>query len=211
MGKRSCAIGVVAVLAGCSRWRPLLVASQYVDLGDSYASGVGTRVFYGESGSCKRSRSVWAKIAARRATAQLSGVQRRKTSDVIAKQLGTLGSTALVSISIGGNDAGFSNVIINCALYYFTCGGAINEANSYIALLGCSKRHTTTQGKATAAHVVVVGYPPCSLTRERLATSTSYGVHEKKLNETGDKLDAASKPCRSAWLTFVDPRAACKR
>ena len=50
------------------------------------------------------------------------------------KQLGTLsGSTALVTITIGGNDAGFSNVIINCALYYFTCGSAINEANSFIA------------------------------------------------------------------------------
>ena len=57
-----------------------------------------------------------------------------KTADVNSKQLGNLNSTtSLVTLSIGGNDAGFSNVIINCALYYFTCGSAISEANSYIA------------------------------------------------------------------------------
>ena len=53
---------------------------------------------------------------------------------MIEKQLGKLSSTtALVTLTIGGNDAGFSNVIINCALYYFTCGSAISEANNYIA------------------------------------------------------------------------------
>ena len=37
-----------------------------------------------------------------------------------------------MTITIGGNDAGFSNVIINCALYYFTCGEAIGEASEFI-------------------------------------------------------------------------------
>jgi hypothetical protein len=41
-------------------------------------------------------------------------------------------TTNLVTITIGGNDAGFSNVLINCTLYYFTCDSAISGANSFI-------------------------------------------------------------------------------
>src|SRR6185437_9318769 len=86
-----------------------------------------------------------------------------KTTDVNANQLGTLGSgTSLVTITIGGNDAGFSNVIINCALYYFTCGGAISEANSFIAnKLGglLDATYNNIRSRASTAHVVVVGYP----------------------------------------------------
>ena len=111
-------------------------APQYVDLGDSYASGVGSRVFYSESGSCKRSPEAYGpKVASQRGyELSFQACSGAKTGDVNSKQLGTLSSTTnLVTISIGGNDAGFSNVIINCALYFFTCGGAISEANSFIA------------------------------------------------------------------------------
>ena len=66
--------------------------------------------------------------------AQLPGIQRREDDRSERKQLGTFSSTtSLVTITIGGDDAGFSNVIIDCALYYFTCGSAIGEANAFIA------------------------------------------------------------------------------
>jgi hypothetical protein len=72
--------------------------------------------------------------AAKGYTLSFQACSGAKTTDVNEKQLGTLSSgTALVTITIGGNDAGFSNVIINCALYYFTCGSAISEANEFIA------------------------------------------------------------------------------
>src|SRR4051794_3245953 len=138
---------------------------QYVDLGDSYASGVGTRVFYSESGSCKRSPEAYGpKVASQRGyTLSFVACSGAKTSDLNAKQLGALSSTTnLVTVSIGGNDAGFSNVIINCALYFFTCGGAINEANSFIAnKLGglLETTYNNIRARATTAHVVVVGYP----------------------------------------------------
>src|SRR6185312_6877215 len=165
MRKRSRAIGVVAVLVGVLAPASVAAASQYVDLGDSYASGVGTRVFYSESGSCKRSPEAYGpKIAAAKGyTLSFQACSGAKTSNVIETQLGTLsGSTALVSISIGGNDAGFSNVILNCALYYFTCGGAISEANSFIAnKLGglLDTTYNNIRSRASTAHVVVLGYP----------------------------------------------------
>jgi hypothetical protein len=85
------------------------------------------------------------------------------TTEVNSKQLGTLSSsTSLVTITIGGNDAGFSNVIVNCALYYFTCGSAINEANSFIKNKLPTLLNTTCSditSRATSAHIVVLGYP----------------------------------------------------
>src|SRR5437764_3463952 len=191
-------------------------APQYVDLGDSYSSGVGTRVFYSESGSCKRSPEAYGpKVAAQRGyTLSFQACSGAKTTAVNNNQLGTLSSTTnLVTITIGGNDAGFSNVIINCALYYFTCGSAINEANSFIANKLPSLLDTTynnIRSRATTAHVVVLGYPHL-FTAEGKTCNVNFltSSNEKKLNETGDKLDGAIKARAAAHgFTFVDARAA---
>ena len=67
-----------------------------------------------------------------------------------------------MTITIGGNDAGFSNVIINCALYYFTCGSAISEANTFVKTKLPALLETTyndIRAKATTAKVIVLGYP----------------------------------------------------
>jgi lysophospholipase L1-like esterase len=211
-------VGLAVVCLGVLVPAAVAGASQYVALGDSYASGVGTRVFYSESGSCKRSPEAYGpKVAAAKGyTLSFQACSGAKTSDVIANQLGTLSaSTALVSISIGGNDAGFSNVIINCALYYFTCGSAINEANSYIAnkLPGVlDTTYNDIRAKATTAHVVVVGYPHL-FTDGGATCNVNFltSSNEKKLNETGDKLDAKiSERAAAHGFTFVDPRSAFK-
>jgi len=217
MGNWRRIIGLVSLCAG------LLVpaaaaaaASQYVALGDSYSSGVGTRVFYKEEGSCKRSPDAYGpKIAAAKGySLSFQACSGAKTTEVNSKQLGTLSSsTALVTITIGGNDAGFSNVIINCALYYFTCGSAISEANEFIAkkLPGLlDTTYSDIRSKATTAHVVVLGYPHL-FTKEGATCNVNFltSSNEKKLNETGDKLDAAIKARAEAHgFTFVDPRKA---
>src|SRR6476660_5836022 len=217
MGKCRHWIGLAAVCAGVLV--PAAAASalpQYVDLGDSYASGVGTRIFYSESGSCKRSPEAYGpKVAAAKGYAlSFQACSGAKTTDVNAKQLGTLSSTtSLATITIGGNDAGFSNVIINCALYFFTCGSAISEANSFIAnKLGglLDTTYNNIRSRATAAHVVVLGYPHL-FTSDGKTCNVNFltSGNEKKLNETGDKLDAVIKARAEAHgFTFVDPRNA---
>jgi len=191
-------------------------ASQYVALGDSYSSGVGTRVFYSEEGSCSRSPEAYGpKIAAARGyTLSFQACSGATSTEVNSKQLGTLSSsTALVTITIGGNDAGFSNVILNCALYYFTCGSAISEADSFIANKLPALLDTTysdIRSKATAAHVVVLGYPRL-FTAEGKTCNVNFltSSNEKKLNETGDKLDGViSARAAAHGFTFVDPRSA---
>jgi lysophospholipase L1-like esterase len=189
-------------------------APQYVALGDSYSSGVGTRVFYNEG--CSRSPDAYGpKIAAARGyTLSFQACSGAKTTDVNANQLGTLSATTnLVTITIGGNDAGFSEVIVNCALYYFTCGSAISNANSFIqnklpALLDTT--YNDIRARATTAHVVVLGYPHL-FTSEGATCNVNFltSSHEKELNHTGDLLDGViSSRAAAHKFTFVDPRNA---
>ncbi len=208
-------VGFVAVLAAVLVPAASAAASQYVALGDSYSSGVGTRVFYEESGSCKRSPKAYGPLiaAANGYTLSFQACSGAKTTDVNSNQLGTLSSsTALVTITIGGNDAGFSNVIVNCALYFITCGSAISEANSFIANKLPGLLETTyknIRAKATTAKVVVLGYPKL-FTKEGKTCNVNLltSGNEKKLNETAEKLDATIKARAEAMkFTFVNPTA----
>jgi len=216
MGKWGRIIGLGGVLAGILVPVASAGASQYVALGDSYSSGVGTRVFYEESGSCKRSPDAYGpKIAAAKGyTLSFQACSGATTTEVNAKQLGTLSSsTALVTITIGGNDAGFSNVILNCALYYFTCGSAISEANEFIAKKLPALLETTykdIRAKASTAEVIVLGYPKL-FTKEGATCNVNFltSGNEKKMNETAEKLDSTLKGRAEAMkFKFVNPTSA---
>jgi lysophospholipase L1-like esterase len=203
----------LAALAG-----PAVAAAQpaYVDLGDSYASGVGTRTYYNDGTNCQRSPDAYGPLiaAARGYALSFDACSGAKTTDVNSTQLGPLsGSTSLVTITVGGNDAGFSTVITDCAAFYFNCQSAINTANAFIqdqlpALLDTT--YSDIRARAPAAHVVVLGYPhlftasgtTCNVD---LLTST----HEKELNQTADLLDGVIAARAAAHgFTYVDPRSA---
>jgi lysophospholipase L1-like esterase len=216
MGKVTRVICLAVFAAGLLIPAASAAASQYVALGDSYSSGVGTRVFYEESGECDRSPDAYGpKIAAKRGyTLNFEACSGAKTPEVIEKQLGKLSSsTALVTITIGGNDAGFSNVMLNCALYYFTCGSAISEANSYIEKTLPGKLETTykdIRAKATTAEVIVLGYPKL-FTKEGTTCNVNFltSGNEKKMNESAEKLDAViKKQAEARGFKFVNPTSA---
>ncbi len=213
MGRRTRMVGLAALVAGVLAPVASAQASQYVALGDSYSSGVGTRVFYEESGECKRSPDAYGpKVAAADSyTLSFQACSGATTKEVNEKQLGTLSSsTALVTITIGGNDAGFSNVIINCALYYFTCGSAISEADEFIAKKLPGLLETTykdIRSKAANAEVVVLGYPKL-FTKEGKTCNVNFltSGNEKKMNESAEKLDAVIKGRAEAMkFKFVNP------
>jgi lysophospholipase L1-like esterase len=216
MGKKTRMVGLAALVAGMLVPAAQAAASQYAALGDSYSSGVGSRVFYEESGECDRSPYAYGpKIAANRGyTLNFEACSGAKTTEVNEKQLGHLSSTtALVTITIGGNDAGFSNVIINCALYYFTCGSAISEADEYIEKTLPGKLETTykdIKAKATTAEVIVLGYPKL-FTKEGKTCNVNFltSGNEKKMNESAEKLDAVIKARAEAMkFKFVNPTSA---
>src|ERR1700723_2131417 len=217
MGNRNRLVGLLALALGVLVPAASAAAlPQYVDLGDSYSSGVGTRVFYEESGECDRSPDAFGpKIAAARSyTLSFQACSGAKTPEVNEKQLGTLSSTtSLVTITIGGNDAGFSNVMLNCALYYFTCGSAISEANEFIKNKLPSLLETTykdIRAKATTAQVIVLGYPKL-FTKEGKTCNVNFltSGNEKKMNESAELLDSVIKARAEALkFTFVNPTSA---
>jgi lysophospholipase L1-like esterase len=214
MGKRTRIGGLLAFVLGMLL--PTATAAalpQYAALGDSYSSGVGARVFYKESGECDRSPDAYGpKIAAAKGYAlSFQACSGATTTEVNSKQLGPLSSsTSLVTITIGGNDAGFSNVIINCALYYFTCGSAISEANEFIKKKLPGLLETTykdIRAKATTAKVVVLGYPKL-FTKEGATCNVNFltSGNEKKMNESAELLDGVIRGrAEAAKFTFVNP------
>src|SRR5689334_5400124 len=156
-------IAILLTLAGIGPAQA--AAGPYTALGDSYSSGVGTRTYYSDSGSCYRGPQAYpVKVAARLgAPLTFAACSGARVPDVL-NQLGSLtASTALVSVSVGGNDAGFADVITRCALPWpWTCTTDINNANNYIrnTLPGAlNNLYTQIRAKAPNARVVVVGYP----------------------------------------------------
>ena len=104
-------------------------------------------------------------------------------------------------------------MIINCALYYFTCGGAINAANEFLAKKLPGILETTykdIRARATAAEVIVLGYPKL-FTKEGTTCNVNFltSGNEKKMNETAEKLDAVIKGRAEAInFKFVNPTSA---
>lgn len=191
-------LGAVIALTGATTANAA-PSVDYVALGDSYSSGVGSGSYIGSSGDCKRSTlaypSLWASAHAP-ASFNFTACSGARTGDVIANQLGPLNSsTDLVSISIGGNDAGFSDVMTTCVLQSeSTCLNRIATARSYVDTTLPGKLNSVydaIKAKAPAAHVVVLGYPRFY----KIGGSCVVGLSDKvrsAINGAADYLNAAT-------------------
>jgi lysophospholipase L1-like esterase len=189
-------------------------APDYVALGDSYASGVGTRSYTTESGSCQRSLKAYPYVDATRIGANLTFVacSGARVADVSTKQLGALTSgIELVTVQVGGNDAGFSAVITECAQpsWLGDCTGAINNAQSIInnTLPGrLNSLYGAIKSKAPSARVVVVGYPRLFNGIDCNAGTFFSPTEMTRLNQTADLLNAKIAASASgAGFRFVNP------
>jgi lysophospholipase L1-like esterase len=204
-----CLVGICVMLCAASA---AAAAPSYVALGDSYASGDGTGVYYNTS--CYTSPDSYPPLVAAKDGYALTfaACSGATAATVDSGQLGSLStSTSLVTIQVGGNDAGFASVMESCALYYFTCQSSINNADSYIEnSLPAALNTTYTEVRADApnATVLVVGYPHLFTTSGatcgfNLLTSS----HEKSLNQTADLLDGViATEAAGHGFTFIDAR-----
>ncbi|MEU9577964.1 SGNH/GDSL hydrolase family protein [Streptomyces chilikensis] len=142
-------------------------AGAYVALGDSYSSGVGAGSYQTSSGTCKRSNLAYPQLWAN--ANQPSGFSfmacsGATTSSVRSTQLAPLNSsTALVSVSAGGNDAGFADVMQTCVISSdTTCLNRIATARNYITSTlpgNLNALYADIRNRAPNARVVVMGYP----------------------------------------------------
>ncbi|MFF5362445.1 SGNH/GDSL hydrolase family protein [Streptomyces scabiei] len=190
-------------------------ATGYVALGDSYSSGVGAGSYLSSSGDCKRSTKaypyLWA-AANSPSSFNFTACSGARTGDVLANQLGPLGpGTGLVSVSVGGNDAGFADVMTTCVLQSdSSCLARINTAKAYVdsTLPGrLDEVYSAISAKAPAAHVVVLGYP-----RFYQLGGTCPGLSQAKrsaINNAADYLNTAiAKRAADHGFTFGDVRSA---
>lgn len=173
----------------------------YVALGDSYASGTGAGAYSG--GDCLRSANSYpARWAAANAPASFTfaACSGAATDDVRGSQVNSLSaSTTLVSISIGGNDAGFADVMITCTTSSSSaCVRRVNEAKAYVkdelpARLDAT--YAAIRAKAPNARVVVMGYP-------RVMTTGSCwwfsGTKRSAINSAADELSVLTHQRASA-------------
>jgi lysophospholipase L1-like esterase len=186
----------------------------YVALGDSYSSGVGTRSYISDGTSCQRSTYAYPSLvaAARGYALSFQACSGAKVSDVTSKQLGALSaSTSYVTISVGGNDAGFSSVLTECAKpgWLSNCGAAVSKANSYISntLPGSlSTLYAAIRSTAPNARVVVVGYPRLFNGEDCNALTWFSPSEESSLNATADRLDGVLASAAAAkGFSFANP------
>ncbi|MFI7548007.1 SGNH/GDSL hydrolase family protein [Actinoplanes sp. NPDC049599] len=136
----------------------------YVALGDSYSSGVGAS---GQTGLCLRSSNGYPGLwnAANDPKSYRSVACGGATTDSLrSTQLWPLtGSTDLVTLTIGGNDAGFASTVISCTLSSDSaCAATVASALETLHTEIPGKLDATyadIRRKAPNARVVVLGYP----------------------------------------------------
>lgn len=186
----------------------------YVALGDSYSSGVGAGGYISGSGSCKRSTKAYPQLWADAhdpSSFTFAACSGATTGTVNSDQLGGLSSaTSLVSITVGGNDVGFSTVMTDCVTQSDSgCQSAVDAAEAKMdsALPGAlDSLFTAIRGKAASAHVVVLDYPHLY----DLDATPCAGLSKTKrtaLNGGADKLDTViEKASADHGFTFSDVR-----
>lgn len=214
---RAVRIVVLLGFAGC--W--LLVVSpahadalRYAALGDSYSSGLGTRLYYSDGTTCKRSPYAYPTLVAARlgATLTFAACSGATVADVREDQLASLGpATDLVTVSVGGNDAGWASALIRCAQPWpTTCWDRIEQANAFIRDVlpdRLDSLYAAILAAAPTAHVIVVGYPRLFNGEEcNLAARISPGEQDE-LNASADLLAATIADRAAAHgFEFVDAR-----
>ncbi|MFF4016706.1 SGNH/GDSL hydrolase family protein [Streptomyces sp. NPDC001843] len=207
------ATGLALTGAATAQASPLAATGGYVALGDSYSSGVGSGSYISSSGSCDRSTKAYPYLwnaAHAPSSFAFNACSGAKTGDVLNNQLGSLNSsTSLVSITIGGNDAGFADVMTTCVTGSdSTCLAKLDSAKAYVdsTLPGkLDSVYSAISAKAPSAHVVVLGYP-----RFYKLGTTCVGLSDTKraaINDASDYLNSAvQKRALDHGFVFGDVR-----
>lgn len=204
-------LALVCVLAAGAIFTSPAWAVRYVALGDSYSSGTGTRTYYNTS--CQRSVYAYPYLL-RNAHPSWTFVHAAcsgaKTGDILNTQASSLNSsTNWVSYTIGGNDAGFSSVITECAKpgWLSNCNGRIGTAQNYInnTLPGrLDLVNNSIKSRSPSANVVVLDYPRLFNGTDCNGGTWFSGSEMSRLNTTANMLrDKLSQAASRAGSNFL--------
>lgn len=187
----ACAALLIAALAAPSA----ASADNYVALGDSYSSGVGTNS-YTLSSSCLRGTKAYPYLLSQQrpnTTLNFVACSGATTDTLMASQISAVNSsTNIVTVTIGGNDAGFASTVTACTLG--SCTSQIAAANAYISNTLAGKLnmvYSAIQNQAAAtAKVIVLGYPRLFSSSSCLGTFGLSAGERTSMNATADLLDS---------------------
>jgi lysophospholipase L1-like esterase len=196
---------------------PITGAGDYVAMGDSYSSGVGTGVYDPASGACARSPLSYPPLWSSEhhpASFGFVACSGATTADVRASQISALQpGTDLVTITIGGNDAGFGPVLQTCTFAENdrTCFAAVEAAEAferYVLPDRLSRTYAAIRRAAPHAQVVVLGYPRLFDLAPNCADPLVPNLaRRQKLNEGADVLDDVIQSASQQFpFYFVDVR-----
>lgn len=178
-------------------------ADNYVALGDSYSSGVGTNS-YTLSSSCLRGVYAYPYLVSQqRANTSLSFVacSGATTTSLMSSQIQAVNaSTNIVTVTIGGNDIGFSSLIVQCTLG--SCSTALNNTRAGLNTTLAPKLDTVysaIKAQAPSARVVVLGYPRLFSSSSCLGTSGISAQERTDANLLADAVDSVTAARAAAY------------
>ena len=200
---------------------PTLVA-----VGDSFASGVGSFIYYDDGTDCYRSPFSYPSqlAAATGLPLTLLACSGATTDDVLTKQVREIPAGAdLVTVTVGGNDIGYAPVLTSCGLPGMAGqlrrrdrrgAGHLDELPARLARV-----YAAVKGKAPGARIVVTGYPRLLNGITDCNLFTFFTAREMaRLNAATDALNTAIQlAAQDAQLPFVavapafDGHAVCDR
>ena len=205
-------MGLAAGIIGTGIPAQAAPAVNYVALGDSYASGVGAGSV---SGSCGQSPNaypaLWA-TASSPASFKFAACSGATTSDVISSQLSSLSSsTTVVSITIGGNDVGFSSIMETCVMESTSsCESAVSAAEQYANTTLPGQLNTTLadiRSHAPNAKIIVLDYPDFYDLSVSVCIGLSRGDHQALDNGINDLDGVIQTAAANNGDTFADVRS----
>ncbi|MFI6099122.1 SGNH/GDSL hydrolase family protein [Lentzea sp. NPDC051213] len=168
---------------------PVPLAPEYVALGDSYASGAGAGSYV--DGSCRRSSNSYPALHGEGFPSFKFVACSGATTRSLKRQFAALTpATTFVTITIGGNDLGFVDVLTTCTLSGDrACAKRVGKAGDFIrdqlpARLDAT--YATIKAAAPDATLVVLGYPRLFTPSESCRTLTP--AKRAVLNEAADQL-----------------------
>lgn len=184
----------------------------YVSLGDSYSSGVGAT---GVTGSCQQSPHAYGPLwaaANKPSSFRFVACGGAVTTDVVNDQSAALSAgTDLVTVTIGGNDAGFGPTAVSCVVGTdAVCKAAVATARAYIAgiLPGrLDAAYAAIHHRAPSATVVVLGYPRLFETSPSCGPTGLSLAKRQAMNAAADDFSTViSARAGAAGFRYVDVR-----
>jgi lysophospholipase L1-like esterase len=199
----------------------------YAAVGDSYAAGEGLAPFEADAGPCHRSPSAYPRLVAAQEGSALAfeACTGARVPDVVGPpgQLGSVDPASdLVTVTVGGNDVGFANVVGECVVGTDPCSHLDSDVEAALGRLEptLESAYRRIRARAPSARVLVVGYPQvvadpatvdlaaCPAVGTILPSRRITPDDARWLREKGDRLAGViSRAAKAAGASYVDVSA----